>query len=124
MEPSSSSRKPWNDSRFGVGLGWASVATELVGAFLIAYDFLVLATGVTHSYFGRNEFEKFAPGLKSLADAVSVRLGAGGEQTRLDVTHLDGALGKAIAGHFEETSGQIGPVPLLFSTRFESITAR
>jgi NADH dehydrogenase FAD-containing subunit len=39
----------------------------------IAYDFLVLATGVTHSYFGRNEFEKFAPGLKSLADAVAIR---------------------------------------------------
>ena len=39
----------------------------------IPYDFLVLATGVTHSYFGHNEFEKFAPGLKSLADAVAVR---------------------------------------------------
>jgi len=39
----------------------------------IAYDFLVLATGVTHSYFGHNEFEKFAPGLKSLADAVAIR---------------------------------------------------
>ena len=39
----------------------------------ISYDFLVLATGVTHSYFGHNDFEKFAPGLKSLADAVSVR---------------------------------------------------
>src|ERR1700730_14811592 len=39
----------------------------------IPYDFLVLATDVTHSYFGHNEFEKFAPGLKSLADAVSVR---------------------------------------------------
>jgi NADH:ubiquinone reductase (H+-translocating) len=39
----------------------------------ISYDFLVLATGVTHSYFGRNEFEKFAPGLKSLADAVAIR---------------------------------------------------
>ena len=39
----------------------------------IPYEFLVLATGVTHSYFGHNEFEKFAPGLKSLADAVSVR---------------------------------------------------
>jgi NADH dehydrogenase len=39
----------------------------------IAYDFLVLATGATHSYFGRNEFEKFAPGLKSLADAVAIR---------------------------------------------------
>src|SRR6202162_482773 len=39
----------------------------------IAYDYLILATGVTHSYFGHNEFEKFAPGLKSLADAVSAR---------------------------------------------------
>src|SRR5580700_3661047 len=39
----------------------------------IAYDFLVLATGVTHSYFGHNEFEAFAPGLKSLADAEAAR---------------------------------------------------
>ena len=39
----------------------------------VPYNFLVLATGVTHSYFGHNEFEKFAPGLKSLADAVSIR---------------------------------------------------
>ena len=39
----------------------------------LAYDFLVLATGVTHSYFGHNEFHKFAPGLKSLADAVAIR---------------------------------------------------
>jgi NADH:ubiquinone reductase (H+-translocating) len=39
----------------------------------IAYDYLILATGATHSYFGRNEFEEYAPGLKSLADAVSSR---------------------------------------------------
>ena len=39
----------------------------------IPYDFLVLATGVTHSYFGHNEFARFAPGLKSLADAVAIR---------------------------------------------------
>ena len=39
----------------------------------IPYDYLILATGVTHSYFGHNEFEKFAPGLKSLADAVAIR---------------------------------------------------
>jgi NADH:ubiquinone reductase (H+-translocating) len=29
----------------------------------ISYDYLVLATGATHSYFGHNEFEQFAPGL-------------------------------------------------------------
>ena len=39
----------------------------------IAYDYLILATGATHSYFGHNEFEEFAPGMKSLADAVSTR---------------------------------------------------
>jgi NADH dehydrogenase len=39
----------------------------------LAYDYLILATGVSHSYFGHNEFAKFAPGLKSLADAVAIR---------------------------------------------------
>ena len=39
----------------------------------LTYDYLVLATGASHSYFGRNEFEKFAPGMKSLADAVATR---------------------------------------------------
>src|SRR3989442_5529603 len=39
----------------------------------VPYDYLILATGARHSYFGHNEFEKFAPGLKSVADAVAVR---------------------------------------------------
>jgi len=39
----------------------------------ITYDYLILATGASHSYFGRNEFKRFAPGLKSLADAVATR---------------------------------------------------
>src|SRR5712692_830719 len=39
----------------------------------IAYDYLILATGSTHSYFGHNEFASFAPGMKSLADAVASR---------------------------------------------------
>ena len=39
----------------------------------LAYDYLVLATGASHSYFGHNEFEKHAPGLKSLSDAVAVK---------------------------------------------------
>src|SRR5271170_6039529 len=37
----------------------------------LAYDYLILASGATHSYFGHNEFEEFAPGMKSVADAVS-----------------------------------------------------
>jgi NADH dehydrogenase len=39
----------------------------------LSYDYLILATGVQHSYFGHEEFEKHAPGLKSLADAVAIR---------------------------------------------------
>lgn len=39
----------------------------------ITYDYLVLATGATHSYFGHNEFAEYAPGLKSLADAEAAR---------------------------------------------------
>src|ERR1700720_752102 len=39
----------------------------------VAFDYLILATGATHSYFGHNEFEAFAPGLKSLADAEAAR---------------------------------------------------
>ena len=38
-----------------------------------AYDYLILATGARHSYFGHDQFEKSAPGLKSLADAVAIR---------------------------------------------------
>ena len=37
------------------------------------YDILVIATGVTHSYFGHDEFTEFAPGLKGLANAVRIR---------------------------------------------------
>jgi len=39
----------------------------------IPYDYLVLATGAGPGYFGHDEYEKFAPGLKSLADAVAAR---------------------------------------------------
>ena len=39
----------------------------------VHYDCLILATGARHSYFGHNEFEEFAPGLKSLGDALAVR---------------------------------------------------
>ena len=39
----------------------------------IPYDYLILATGASQSYFGHNEFEQFAPGLKTLADAVAIR---------------------------------------------------
>jgi NADH dehydrogenase len=39
----------------------------------IAYDYLVLATGATHGYFGRDEWARYAPGLKTLDDATAMR---------------------------------------------------
>jgi NADH:quinone reductase (non-electrogenic) len=39
----------------------------------IAYDTLVLATGARHAYFGHDEWEPFAPGLKTLEDATTLR---------------------------------------------------
>ena len=39
----------------------------------IGYDTLVLATGATHGYFGHEEWAVYAPGLKSIADATSIR---------------------------------------------------
>jgi NADH dehydrogenase len=43
------------------------------GDLEIDYDYLILATGARHSYFGHNEWEKLAPGLKSLEDAIELR---------------------------------------------------
>lgn len=40
---------------------------------IISYDTLVLATGATHAYFGRDEWEPVAPGLKALEDATTIR---------------------------------------------------
>ena len=46
------------------------VATE---AGELGYDYLFLATGVTHNYFGHGDWARFAPGLKSLNDALQIR---------------------------------------------------
>ncbi|WP_082734395.1 NAD(P)/FAD-dependent oxidoreductase [Blastomonas sp. CCH13-E1] len=43
------------------------------GGNALAYDYLVLATGATHSYFGRDDWAPFAPGLKRVEDAIAVR---------------------------------------------------
>ena len=59
----------------GVDTGRRCVFVDSVDRTGVAidYDYLILATGASHSYFGHDEFESFAPGLKSLADAVSIR---------------------------------------------------
>jgi NADH dehydrogenase len=45
----------------------------VMGERRLGYDYLVLATGARHSYFGHDEWEPFAPGLKSIEDATEIR---------------------------------------------------
>jgi NADH dehydrogenase len=45
----------------------------ILGDGELSYDFLVVATGATHSYFGHDEWEPFAPGLKTIEDALDIR---------------------------------------------------
>ena len=59
----------------GVDLGSRSVDVKFPGAGdkNIAFDYLVVAAGVQSSYFGHNEFAKFAPCLKTITDAQTIR---------------------------------------------------
>jgi NADH dehydrogenase len=45
----------------------------LMGEHAVPYDYLVLATGAHDNYFGHPEWERYAPGLKSITDATSIR---------------------------------------------------
>lgn len=44
-----------------------------IGDESVPYDFLIVATGATHSYFGNDQWESFAPGLKTIEDALTIR---------------------------------------------------
>ena len=55
-----------------VGVDLAAKKVALADGEL-AYDFLVLATGATHSYFDHPEWASLAPGLKSIEDALEIR---------------------------------------------------
>jgi len=46
---------------------------SLVDGVRVAYDYLVLATGATHAYFGHEEWAQAAPGLKTVDDATEIR---------------------------------------------------
>jgi NADH dehydrogenase len=46
---------------------------SLASGAQVPYDYLVLATGSTHSYFGKDEWAPLAPGLKSIEDATEIR---------------------------------------------------
>jgi NADH dehydrogenase len=55
------------------GVDVAGRAVQLADGSQIAYDTLILATGARHGYFGHEEWEEFAPGLKTIEDATAIR---------------------------------------------------
>ncbi len=55
------------------GVDAAGREVVLSGGERLRYDTLILATGATHAYFGHDDWEPFAPGLKTLEDATTIR---------------------------------------------------
>ncbi|MGB9406881.1 MAG: FAD-dependent oxidoreductase, partial [Terracidiphilus sp.] len=55
-----------------IGIDAAERQIALASGAQLPYDYLVLATGDTHSYFGRNDWAPFAPGLKTIEDATEI----------------------------------------------------
>jgi NADH dehydrogenase len=55
------------------GIDVAARQVTLGSGAKLPYDYLVLATGATHSYFGRNDWAPQAPGLKTIEDAIEIR---------------------------------------------------
>jgi NADH dehydrogenase len=56
-----------------VGFDIAARCVLLKSGSRLEYDYLILATGSTHSYFGHDEWAALAPGLKSIEDATEIR---------------------------------------------------
>jgi NADH dehydrogenase len=95
----------------------------LVGGGAVRYDYLVLAAGATHAYFGHDDWAPIAPGLKSLEDATELRRRIllafesaeyeGSEDARRAVLTFGivggGATGVELAGAIKEIAGQTLP---------------
>jgi len=56
-----------------VGIDTAQRIVSLEDGSKVRYDSLILATGARHAYFGHDEWEEYAPGLKTLEDATTIR---------------------------------------------------
>ena len=90
----------------------------------VGYDYLVLAAGATHAYFGRDEWARLAPGLKSLEDATELRRRIllafesaeqeGSEEMRRAVLTFGivggGPTGVELAGAIKEIAGRTIPL--------------
>src|SRR5215213_9810585 len=56
-----------------VGVDAAAGVVRTAGSGDYAFDYLVLAAGATHSYFGHDDWAPYAPGLKRIEDAIDIR---------------------------------------------------
>ena len=56
-----------------IGFDIARQQVQMKSNALLEYDYLIVATGSTHSYFGKDEWAKIAPGLKTIEDATEIR---------------------------------------------------
>jgi len=106
-----------------------------VGSHRIPYDYLILAAGATHSYFGNPEWEAHAPGLKTIEDATEIRrrfllafesaeVEADAEARRAALTFVivgGGPTGVELAGAIAEIARSV--IPMDFR-RIDTRTAR
>ncbi|UCC25030.1 MAG: NAD(P)/FAD-dependent oxidoreductase [Gemmatimonadales bacterium] len=107
----------------------------LMGNDAVAYDWLVLAAGATHAYFGNDQWEEHAPGLKTIDDALEIRrrvlmafeeaeLEADPEARRAKLTFVvvgAGPTGVEMAGALREIAAQTIPADF---RRVDTTTAR
>lgn len=56
-----------------VGFDVPARRVDLKSGSVLEYDYLIVATGSTHSYFGHDDWAKLAPGLKTIEDATEIR---------------------------------------------------
>ncbi len=56
-----------------LGIDTVARRVSLASGAVMAYDYLIVATGSTHSYFGHDDWAKVAPGLKTIEDATDIR---------------------------------------------------
>jgi NADH dehydrogenase len=55
------------------GIDTLTRRVELKSGAVMLYDYLIVATGSTHSYFGKDDWARIAPGLKTIEDATDIR---------------------------------------------------
>lgn len=56
-----------------IGFDIAAQRVKLASGMELDYDYLIVAAGARHAYFGRDEWERDAPGLKTIEDAIEIR---------------------------------------------------